>query len=128
MFEKLALETLLIVISQILGGDVFSKINDMVRDFFDSAFDNMPGSEKFDKVMEAIGPIVSGAAIFFAKAAIEIVGDIETVNGKISVTNTLVKGSITAVNGKILVLDHSVVSGDIVIKKSKRNNLFLRWR
>jgi DUF4097 and DUF4098 domain-containing protein YvlB len=59
---------------------------------------------------------VNGSIII--QSTCEIGGDIETVNGKISVTNTLVKGSITAVNGKILVLDHSVVSGDIVIQKS----------
>jgi DUF4097 and DUF4098 domain-containing protein YvlB len=59
---------------------------------------------------------VNGSII--TQSSSEIGGDIETVNGKISITNTLVKGSITAVNGKILVLDQSVVSGDIVIKKS----------
>ena len=72
MFETLALNTLLLVLNQLLGSEVFNKIEQLVKHFFDTAFDDMPGADKFDAVMESVGPVLSGALVFFAKALIEL--------------------------------------------------------
>ena len=72
MFETLAIKTLLMVLGQILGGDVLEKIGNGVKGFFDSAFDDKHGWEKADEVMEAVGPLLAGGMVFFAKAALEI--------------------------------------------------------
>ena len=70
--EQVALNAMLFFLGRVLGGDVFEKLEKAVVDFFDEACDDMPGAEKFEAVFAMIGPMVSGALVFFVKAAIEM--------------------------------------------------------
>lgn len=60
---------------------------------------------------------VNGSVI--ANSGCEIGADFKTVNGKLKAINTQIDGDVKTVNGNIILLDGTVVSGDIVIKKNK---------
>ena len=68
---------------------------------------------RIEKNVETVNGSIS------AKSGCDIGGDYETVNGKLKATNAELHGDIKTVNGSIILLDGTIVDGDIVIKKSK---------
>ena len=65
-----------------------------------------------DDIQSVNGPIS-------CRIGVLVRGSVESVNGPIELLNTKVKTNVTTYNGNIKISDHSIVCGDIIIKKRK---------
>lgn len=77
------------------------------------------GSIKLGGNCKIIGNVETVNGSVTANTGCEIGGNFNTVNGKLKAIQTQIDGDVKMVNGSIILLDGTVVSGDIVIKKNK---------